>query len=471
MSLLAVGVAILWLEGIQIRRFSTLFSYLHQTTRDLAESLDIPPDYWKQQQMPSGFNATSDAGLSKGSPVSVSSTLPPKQSEIPESFRPNVNVTELMLKQVQDQYNVSTCVCPELMAAAKFSAESLDLPIRYNISMMQLIGTYRLGNGRRMKDNTTPVRETIFRANQALLQRQGIDSAKALTRRPVLTTGMATPNFWKIEAMWEECQSGDRDLVWLLDADVVLLETVAIDVLWAYHAHVTKREAGVELDMLLAKDWRGVYTGSVIVNCKSPSAMQFLQEWKDEAIDNLALDWRGVPGHMYFIEANMVHELNALRWLLNVPHWIQYPFRERRTDTKRLQYLRTRVRSTLTPCALATYYPSLYCEAKQDATPFEGLDKVNTPLWYEPGHQAVHVSSDTDRMRRNDALLDSIPPNLDHVVANVTTLKQSAIAYLTRHANRPSKDPLGTLSVRECQQLAKEAKYKLRMFRKSIRGS
>jgi hypothetical protein len=82
----------------------------------------------------------------------------------------------------------------------------------------------------------------------------------------------------------------------------------------------------------------------------------------------------------------------------------------------------------------------------------------------------VHVSSDIDRLRRNDALLDSIPQNLDHVVANVTTLKKSAIAYLTRHTNQPSKDPLGTLSVRECQLLAKEAKLKLRMFRKSIRG-
>jgi hypothetical protein len=472
MLLMTMGGGVLWLEGVQMRRFSTFFSYLHQTTKDLAESLDIPPDYWKQQQsqQQSRFNSTTSDIDSVKDSFSAISTLPPQQLEIPESFRSNVNVTEVMLKQVQDQYNVSTCVCPELMAAARFSAESLDMPIRYNISMMQLIGTYRLGSGRWLKDNSSQVRDEVFRSNQALLQRQGIDSVKALTRRPVLTTGMATPNFWKMEAMWEECQSGDRDLVWLLDADVVLMETVAIDVLWAYHAHATKQETGVDLDMLLAKDWRGVYTGSVIVNCKSPSAMQFLQEWKDEAIDNLALDWKGVPGHLYFIEPNMVHELNALRWLLNVPHWIRYPFRERRTDTKRLQYLRTRVRSTLTPCALATYHPTLYCEAKHDATPFEGPDKVNTPLWYEAGHQAVHVSSDIDRLRRNDALLDSIPQNLDHVVANVTTLKKSAIAYLTRHTNQPSKDPLGTLSVRECQLLAKEAKLKLRMFRKSIRG-
>jgi hypothetical protein len=193
-----------------------------------------------------------------------------------------------------------------------------------------------------------------------------------------------------MDAMIEHCI--DRDLVWLLDSDVILKETVAVDVLWAYHNHYAKQAGAEQLDLLLSlKDWRGIYTGSMIVNCRSSTAMDFLMHWKDLAIRSSLQTFTSLPTHMSYIEEQAVHELHALLWLLDAPQWNPpYPFHERQNVTALQNRVRTRVHSTMSPCAFATYHAMLYCRAKRlpENREAENFEKEGR-LWWEPGHRAL----------------------------------------------------------------------------------
>lgn len=366
------------------------------------------------------------------------------------------NVTNLKLADMTRFENTS--VCPELMAAATFVTEATDLvlPLKYNILMIQLVGSFHTTGRGRLRDNTTAIRRAIYESNARLLRKQGNMDVMMLDKRPSNTSGLLPVNFWKMDAMIEHCVN--RDLVWLLDSDVILKETVAVDVLWAYHNHYAKQAGAEQLDLLLPKDWRGIYTGSMIVNCRSSTALDFLRQWKDLAIRSSLQTFASLPTYMSYVEEHAAHELHALLWLLDAPHGKPpHPFLARQNDTALQKHARTRVHSTMSPCALATYHAMLYCKTKAQSEKLEEGGRV----WWEPGHQALHISKDVAHQRRNAYLTAEIPNDLVHVFPTAT-IKASASVYLKHHANKPSINPLEHISHKQCREEDKKFPVRFR---------
>lgn len=413
--ILAVS-SLVWLQGMEMRRLQEAFYYVQQTTKDIGALMDIPPAsrLLNNQTMIPG-----DGG-----------TIQQQSTSQQSSF----NVTDAMIKNVV-QYETSS-VCPELLAAATLAASSTGAAAHYNIFMIQLLGVWRMGNARVIKDGSPEVRQQVYESNAKLLHAHDIDSMP-LTRRPTTTSGLLTPNYWKMEAIMEACD-GARDLVWFLDSDIVLTgDSVPIDILWHYHAEYA-RKAGIELSILFAKDWKGSYSGSFVVNCRSQSAMQFLQTWKEAAIKRLQPTFTLLK-HSAFQEQDAAHELQALRELMQASPQS------------------AGVRTTVSPCAIATYELMLYCRARTNREEY----LIEGPAWYEPGHWAVHISGDTkDRLRRNDYLLQHMPDNTTNVTvpASSSSLAESGRTYLSTHQEKPSIDPAEQLNTNHCQKQEKAAR-------------
>jgi hypothetical protein len=329
----------------------------------------------------------------------------------------------------------STKLCPELMAAASWVLDTIseksNIPPRYNISMIQLLGIFPAP--RRGYDNTHDVRKSVYESNAKLLALQGIPS-KLVEKRPTDTSGLLPVNFWKMDVIQEECNTG-RDLVWLLDSDIVLKENIAIDVLWAFHYHHFDKQ----LDILLAKDWNGLFTGSMVINCQSQTTKQFLQEWKALAIQIWTSSVKTVPWHGSYVEPS--HELEALRCLLYDPTQnsnLPYDIRScnNSVNNKNQENMLFKVRTTYSCCALVTYPRDLYNEILNLTQHQIHWERDGSP-WWEPGHQAIHVSSEIPKEKRNLYLNDAIPPSLNHIIL-ISSLKQSAEHYLNHHYNLSS---------------------------------
>ena len=414
---------------------------------------DIPPDWARK-----GDIMTNTESVLIDRRIPASSTMERRHTH-------PWNVTSLKLADMIRFENTS--VCPELMAAATFVTETNEvLPLKYNILMIQLVGSFQTSS-RWARDNTTAIRRAIYQSNARLLRKQGNMDVGMLDTRPTNTSGLLTVNFWKMDAMIEHC--ANRDLVWLLDSDVILKETVAVDVLWAYHNHYAKQAGAEQLDLLLPKDWRGIYTGSMIVNCRSLTAMEFLRQWKDLAIMSNLQTLTSLPIYRSYVDEQAAHELHALLWLLDAPQWRPpYPFPDRQNDTAPKTRVRTRIHATMSPCALATYHAMLYCRAKarpENRGPehFESEGRV----WWEPGHQALHISKDVAHQRRNAYLTAAIPQNVEDIIPT-TSLKESARVYLQNHANKPSINPLEQLSPKQCRE--EDRKFSVR-FRTRAAGT
>lgn len=411
--------SLVWLQGMEMRKLQEAFYYVQQTTKDIGLLMDIPP---------ASRLLNNQTMIARGGDMMQRHQQPtPQQS----SF----NVTDAMINNVV-QYETSS-VCPELLAAATLAASSTT-PTNYNIFMIQLLGVWRLRNARIIKDGTPEVRQQVYESNAKQLHANNIESMP-LTRRPTTTSGLLTPNYWKIEAVMEAC-NGDsaRDLVWFLDSDVVLTgDSVPIDILWHYHAEYA-RKAGIELSILFAKDWRGIYSGSFVVNCRSTSAMQFLLHWKEAAIQRLQPTFTLLK-HTAFQEQDAAHELQALREVMQV------------TPSS------AGVRTTVSPCAMATYELMLHCRARTNREEY----LIEGPAWYEPGHWAVHISGDTkDRLRRNEYLLHHMPDNTTNVTTAAPSLSlvESGRNYLSTHQDKPSIDPAQQLNIKLCQKEEKAAR-------------
>ena len=105
-------------------------------------------------------------------------------------------------------------LCPELAAASKFFLKMQPPPT--NIVMVQLVGKWK-----------DPVQEQImkkvFQHNAKMCENTLGIPAIAITEPPsTINKNTLKPAFWKMLAVKETCLTGNYDVVWFLDGDIII---------------------------------------------------------------------------------------------------------------------------------------------------------------------------------------------------------------------------------------------------------
>lgn len=177
---------------------------------------------------------------------------------------PLINMTnDSRLDLLEKEVNASSC-CPELAAASRFAMSYGLPPIR--MAMIQLVGKWKT-------ENETRLAESVFAQNEQICQNLGIDATPV--RNSTKHNETRSPAFWKMNAIHETCSTGLYDVVWFMDGDIILTERIIpVHALWSYHLSFNP-----SLDILFQFDLNGINSGCMLVNCRSVTAMTFLEEW------------------------------------------------------------------------------------------------------------------------------------------------------------------------------------------------
>lgn len=165
-------------------------------------------------------------------------------------------------------------LCPELMAATRFMVMHKNLP-KLRMAMIQLVGQWE-------DENQGSLMMQAFEHN-----RKVCEDILNIPSSPILeppkefnnTNDTSSPAFWKMLAVKEKCVAGDSDVVLFLDGDVIITDpSMPVEALWHFYAHFNPT-----MDILFGVDINSINSGIFLVNCRSPTAIEFLEEWHDRA--------------------------------------------------------------------------------------------------------------------------------------------------------------------------------------------
>lgn len=183
---------------------------------------------------------------------------------------PLINMTTVSrLDLLEKEVNASS-FCPELAAASRF-AMSYGLP-PIKMAMIQLVGKWKT-------ENETRLAERVFAQNEQICKNLGIDEVIPV-RNSTKHNETRSPAFWKMSAIHETCSTSLYDVVWFMDGDIILTERIIpAHALWSYHLSFNPF-----LDILFQFDLNGINSGCMLVNCRSETAITFLEKWDKGAV-------------------------------------------------------------------------------------------------------------------------------------------------------------------------------------------
>lgn len=312
-----------------------------------------------------------------------------------------------------------------------------------NVTMLQLVGSWP-------KNDTAAVYERVHQHNVRIVSRHGYTTI-AVTNT---TLWASHPAYAKMNAIRDQCDNQQAELVWFLDGDVVLMNHyIPVELIWYYY----QEQSNNTLDMLFSCDNFDINSGVFIVNCSSPTAVKTLEYW--EIYSKRTNGWKNVPSGMY--------EQNAIHWLLQTPFWRKSHPRHKRTDklirgvtpeelhTYSVDELRKRVRSIDDICELTVFPIDYICNAITDDSYL-----TKGPRWWEEGHFAVHTAGiryPLQRLPFLTHLLDSAAANAA-IPPPVATLAEAAAEYLQKYQNVKSSDPTKTFSYTACHNIERKGK-------------
>ena len=320
-------------------------------------------------------------------------------------------------------------LCPELVAAARYvasqpsAAAAAALP-HLKVRMVQLVGQWEPDGY-----STGDVMYQVFTHNAKIVENHGFE-AVAVTE----PLSRLSPPYWKMKAVLKHCRD-DVDVLWFLDGDVILLEpTVRVDVLWYYHMYWAQQE-GADLDVLFSVDYQNHNAGVFLVNCQSPSALEFIKLWDETAEQSTKKEWTDdlAIRHLGWYEQASLH------YLLDTKFWQQLnTTKTRSVSDHALRQLHKRIRTTSQSCSLYSQNIDFFCNA-------EVIDTASSELgspWYEPGQFAVHTAGIRMASIRTQYFRDVLKSWNEELPEPLLSIQQAATNYLNRHEGRKSIDPL-----------------------------
>jgi hypothetical protein len=299
-------------------------------------------------------------------------------------------------------YNGS--ICPGLLQAAYSIVNSTKSYSKLKVLMMQMEGNWS-------DSEVSQVYHLVYLHNARVAHRLGYSSVSITNTS---SYDCRVPAYAKILAIKEYCMSGEYDLAWFIDGDVVLMNPdISIELVWYYYLERYPR-----LDALFSVNNDGLNSGVFIVNCRSETAIRFLNYWYFYA--DIVTNWHNVERGVY--------EQPAVQWLLQVPIWKRRHPRIKRKG--KLAYpnvsqaeirlfsedrLGQRVVEVDAACHLAVYAIRHMCLATIRAP----TGNVG-PLWWEDGHWMVHMAG----IRENYLRL----PYVLELIVNATKIGEAAVA-------------------------------------------
>jgi len=344
----------------------------------------------------SGSGATQTAVLASSSFDISRHTTPP--IPMPNEPRVAVDVTNLRRADLNLREEINGSPCPELSAASRFALKYDMPPVK--MAMLQLVGSWQ-------DSSQGDLLERVYQENSNIVAGLGIDPIPLRTKED----DSRTPAFWKMRAILDVCQLQQYELVWFLDGDVLLTQRVIpIQALWFYHSSFDP-----SLDMLFAYDHAGINSGNFVVNCRSPTAMEFLEEW-DRGAEHISRYYPPLYEQTFLYYA--LRQGNF--WLRRVEHfggfgalfirepivWDDQPLAKSNASMWSTQAVRSRLKHIHEMCSLNTLYS-------------EGLSgRAKIPRWKE-GDVAVHFAG-----IRGEEKFSAINDVLDHRTREVFEYKQ-----------------------------------------------
>jgi hypothetical protein len=347
-------------------------------------------------------------------------------------------------------------LCPGLLKAAHFIANSTIQYPKLNVTMFQLVGSW--------SDNETrDVYQNVYNHNVRVGTRHGY-TPTAVTN----TSKWARhPAFAKVLALRDYCLKEQSDLIWFLDGDVVLMNPyIPIELLWFYY-----QAKHPEMDFLFACDNNDLNSGVFIVNCTAPTALRLLEYW--DYYGEIVNSWHNTLGSMY--------EQNAIHWLVQTPFWRQYhPRLKRRKQLSHpnarnnreelmlfsVRKLQERVIVIDQICELSVFPIEFMCDAT-----YEPRYLTRGPRWWEEGHFALHTAGTRNPFRRLPYLGNFIKKAADlSIPPPVATVQEAALEYLQHYGSRKSIDP--TRNIFDFDKCRREERQANRRWNaKDARGS
>jgi hypothetical protein len=297
-------------------------------------------------------------------------------------------------------------ICPGMLEVSKNIINSTRIFEKLRVLMLQMEGTWN------DEPETGIINHLVYLHNARMATRMGYSSE---TITDTLRWDSREAPYAKAPAVKEYCLSGEFDLVWFLDGDVLLMNPhIRVEMVWYYY-----QSRYPQLDALFSVDFDGLNSGVFIVNCSSDTAIRLLDYW--HYYTNVTNNWHNINQGLY--------EQNGLHWLLQEPIWkVRYPDMVRIDEldfpnvsseeielfsVKQLQQRIVRVEAA---CQMSVYCIDFQYRCKSiNKDPQYGK---YGPLWWEDGHWMVHMAG----VMRNPFLRG---PYMMELIANVSNLTSS----------------------------------------------